>query len=93
MSHLRDPEMTCRLAYVTGYRKGEPCPYRASEIVLLDYSPGPFLVCGYHARAYAPGVRYPLHWNLTWIRKMQRDFGRLHWERDDLDAAASGNFL
>jgi len=66
--------MNCTLRYVSGYRKGQPCPYRASEIINLDYSPGPFLVCGYHARGFGSNVRYPLHWNLTWIRKMQMDF-------------------
>ena len=60
----------CSGVYVDGYRRGQPCPYRASAIV--DVGPAPFRVCGYHARAYAPRVVYPLSWSLAEIRRWQR---------------------
>ncbi len=62
----------CALPYVTGYRKGQPCPYEASAIIALDYSDAPFYVCGYHARAYGKGVIYPLFWSLETVRRFQR---------------------
>lgn len=66
----------CEDVYVSGYRAGKPCPYRASAIVNSQFG-APYRVCGYHARGYSPTIVYPLHWNLTWIRRMQRDFARL----------------
>lgn len=43
--------MKCTARYVSGYRRGQACPYDASEII---GAPEPFFVCGYHARAYVP---------------------------------------
>lgn len=62
------PLHMCSSQYVSGYRRGQPCPYRASAIVLVWF---PFLVCGYHARAYADELVYPLDWNLARIRAWQ----------------------
>jgi hypothetical protein len=61
----------CSHHYVTGYRKGQPCPYEASAIVALSYSDAPFYVCGYHARAYGPTVVYPMFWSLATVRRFQ----------------------
>jgi hypothetical protein len=65
----------CTRTYVSGYRSGRPCPYGASAIVSLQYG-DPFLVCGYHARAYGAGAVYPLDWSLERIRA---------WRLDNLD--------
>jgi hypothetical protein len=60
----------CEESYVTGHRRGEECPYKATNIIagpeVASYS------CGYHARAYAPRVVYPLEWSLETIRRFQR---------------------
>ena len=62
---------TCAAFYVGGLRAGRPCPYRASAIV--DAGAQPFRVCGYHARAYQPGVVYGLDWSMARIRRWQMD--------------------
>jgi hypothetical protein len=67
--------MMCASRYQAGYRRGQPCPYRAAAIIA---SGGLFSVCGYHARAYAPRVVYPLDWNLERIRAWRLlNLGRL----------------
>jgi hypothetical protein len=62
----------CTHRYVSGFRRGLPCPYRASAIVNLAHA-APFLVCGYHAKAYTADVTYPLDWSLDRIRRWQMD--------------------
>lgn len=59
----------CSGVYVSGFRQGRPCPYSASAIINTGLEP--FRVCGYHARAYAPDVVYPLNWSLAEIRRWQ----------------------
>jgi hypothetical protein len=63
--------MQCQKSYVSGYRAGTACPYKASEVIATAvYS---LQVCGYHARQFHPDVRYPLTFNLTRIRAWQID--------------------
>jgi hypothetical protein len=67
------PDVTiCSLVYVGGHRRGQPCPYRASAIVNVSVY-RPFRVCGYHARAYAPEVVYPLVGSLARVRRVERE--------------------
>jgi hypothetical protein len=75
MKTARTPR--CASDYVSGYRQGKPCPYRASHVVVPRTETSPWLVCGYHARAYSPGILYPLNWSLAEIRR---------WQRMNLDA-------
>ena len=66
MSDIR----ACEGEYVRGPRRGQSCPNPATAIIdFLD----PFHVCGYHARAYAPSIVYPLVWSLARIRQWQMD--------------------
>jgi hypothetical protein len=62
----------CTQRYVSGFRLGQPCPYRASAIVNLAYA-APFLVCGYHAKTYTADAIYPLDWSLARIRRWRLD--------------------
>jgi hypothetical protein len=65
----------CDGKYVSGDRWGQPCPYRATVLVNLEYA-APFRVCGYHARQYHPDVLYPMDWSLARIREWR--LGNLH---------------
>ena len=56
----------CAETYVSGFRRGRPCPYRATTIIATE---PPRYACGYHARAYAASVVYPLFWSLALIRR------------------------
>jgi hypothetical protein len=60
----------CDHFYVAGNRRGQPCPYKAANIIAV---PGGDLhyACGYHARAYTQRVVYPLAWSLETIRRFQ----------------------
>ena len=68
--------MKCEDRYVRGPRQGEPCPYESSEVV-APAAGEPFVVCGYHARAYMPERRYPLWCSLERIRA---------WRMENIDA-------
>lgn len=71
----------CSQTYVSGRKRGEVCPYRASEVVVPRDVYRPFLVCGYHARAYGPSIRYALNWSLEEVRR---------WRLGNLDELVSG---
>lgn len=61
--------MWCEHHYVSGYKRGNSCRFRASAILCVGSRPS--LICGYHARGYTPTVIYPLDWNLARIRAWQ----------------------
>jgi len=59
----------CVETYVSGWKRGKPCRFRASAIVKIGGRT--FTVCGYHARQYSSSVVYPFDWNLQRIRHWQ----------------------
>jgi hypothetical protein len=61
----------CFETVATGPRAGDQCGSRVSVIIAFSDGLDPFYVCGYHARAYTPAIRYPLWANLAQLRRLQ----------------------